>query len=107
LPFAEGVRLGGVQTGSGLLLSLDADSAWRGRLCFDGPRTEHRAATIDWARLNEMPQWFVARPEQRYSVIVDEAEPTIVSGTRLIGGLPMDVRPGEPRRIQIYPVPGK
>jgi len=104
VPFAEGLRLGGVGTGDELLLALETDTAWRGKLCFDGPRTEHKVTTIDWARLNEMPQWFVARPDKRYSVTIDGAPPTVVDGKQLIQGLPIDAAPGTPRKIRIRPV---
>jgi len=64
LPFAEGLRLGAVQRGGELFLTFESEAAWEGRLLFDGPRTQHKGATLDWARINEMPQWFVVRPER-------------------------------------------
>ena len=37
--------------------------SWRGKLIFDVPRCEYPMGRFDGTRLNEMPQWFVARPE--------------------------------------------
>ena len=104
VPFAEGVRVGCVQENGRLLISIEAEKAYQGRLCFDGPRTEHIHATIDWARLNEMPQWFVARPEKEYSVVIDDREPLLLGGERLIDGLPVEIAPGRSARIEVRPI---
>jgi len=100
VPFAEGLRLGADQKDGVLYLSLESTNVWRGRLCFDRPRVEHAAAKIDWARINEMPRWFVARPERTYAVAID-GETTIVSGRRLIEGLELSVERGQRRRIRV------
>jgi hypothetical protein len=101
LPFAEGLRLGAVPQGDALLLTIDTDTPWRGQLYFDGPRNKHRAATIDWARINEMPQWFVVRPEERCQITVGGSAPRPVDGATLIGGWSVECQPGAPCLIRV------
>jgi hypothetical protein len=107
VPFAEGLRLGAVEKEGELFLMLEADATWRVRLCFDGPRAEHKGATINWARINEMPRWFVVRPERKYTVVLDSGEPAIVAGERLIRGLQVALGPKGLRRIRVTPASGK
>ncbi|HUT33154.1 MAG TPA: hypothetical protein VNE39_06735 [Planctomycetota bacterium] len=104
VPFTEGLRLGGVQRDGTLFLVLDSDVAWRGRLRFDGPRAEHKGARLDWARINEMPQWFVARPRGKYSVAIGAAEPATLTGSQLSDGLEVAVEPRKPCRILVKPL---
>lgn len=80
---------------------ISADGLWRGSLYFDGPRNEYPTATVDWARINEMPQWFVVRPEKQYQVVIDANPATAVPGQRLLDGLAIQVTPGHPRRIVV------
>jgi len=105
VPFAEGVGLGAVQRDGRLLLTVEAKTGWTGRLCFDGPRTEHKGATLDWARINEMPQWFVVRPDARYSVSTDGGPAAARSGRELLEGLRIEARPAILRRVEVSPVP--
>ncbi len=100
-PFGQGVELGAVRRGEELLLALRAEQAWEGRLVFDGPRTEYPTVTIDWARINEMPQWFVVRPRHKYRVQIDDAVPTVRAGSELLAGLPLRVDPQAPRTVRV------
>ena len=99
LPFVEGIGAGGVTQGDGLLLALTAKSDWAGRVCFDRPRGEFPTANIDWARLNEMPQWFVVRPHADYLVTIDKGSPKQLTGRQLIDGLRIEVGANVPRRV--------
>ena len=99
--YADGLRVGAVHEGGELLLAAEAETPWRGRLCFDGPRAEHRAASIRWARINEMPQWFVVRPTRRYSLVIDGGPPQEVDGSALLNGLQMDLGRGAVRRVRL------
>jgi len=101
LPFVEGLRLGAIRRGDVLDLWLVCHKPWSGKLCFDGPRTEHRGARIDWARINEMPQWHVVRPELRYGVARDQGDPQPLYGRELIQGMPMTVEAGRPTKIRL------
>lgn len=97
------LRLGGVQHDGGLLLALAGDADWRGTLRFDGPRGEFAGAAIHWARINEMPRWFVVRPDREYLVRLDGQPAEALAGRRLIEGLPVELRAGQQRRIEVQP----
>ncbi len=101
VPFQLGVGVGAVQQGDELLLTVQSDSPYRGVLRFDGPRTEYRNLTIDWCRINEMPQWYVVRPKEQYSLTVDEQPPRTIQGRELIAGMPIDVARGGAVRIRV------
>jgi hypothetical protein len=100
-PFAEGLRLGGVMRGDSLRLVLESDQPWRGKLIFDGPRCEYSTGRLDWARLNEMPQWFVARPERKYGVTLDDESTRRIDGAALIAGLEIACPRATARRISV------
>ena len=101
VPFQPGVGVGAVQQGDELLLTVQSDSPYRGTLRFDGPRTEYRGLAIDWCRINEMPQWYVVRPKEQYSLIVDEQSPQTIQGRELIAGIRIDVARGGTVRIRV------
>jgi hypothetical protein len=101
LPFIPGLRLGGVLGDRGLHLALESDQPWHGKLIFDGPRCEYPTSHIHWARLNEMPQWFVARPEHEYRVTVDNGPPRAVKGAVLTAGLELACERTATRRILV------
>jgi hypothetical protein len=87
-----------------LYLSIDSDTEWNGKICFDWPRAEHAAAEINWARINEMPQWFVVKPEEEYRVRFPDSESDVMAGQKLIDGIELAVTPGQMQRIMITPM---
>jgi hypothetical protein len=90
-PFQLGLGIGAMQQDDELLLTVQSDLRYRGKLRFDGPRTEYGEMTLDWARINEMPQWYVVRPEGKYSVTIGEQLPRILSGAELVEGMAIEV----------------
>jgi hypothetical protein len=56
---------------------------------------------IDWARINEMPQWYLVRPENEYSVTIGDQPPRSLSGQELIDGLAVDVVPCKPLKVHV------
>jgi len=107
VPVQPGLCVGAVQRDGELLLTVQSDAPYRGRLCFDGPRTEHRGARIGWARINEMPQWYVVRPEKEYAVSVGQRPPRVLKGQALVEGMSIDVAPGKPLKIRCRTRTGK
>ncbi len=103
IPYTEKLRVGSVAKSGQLFVHAESDVPWTGRLCFDWPRSEHKAANIDWARINEMQEWYTVRAQHRYTVVVDTQAPLTVSGKQLIDGLPTELKPGRSRRIHISP----
>ncbi|MBN2295289.1 MAG: hypothetical protein JXM70_22855 [Pirellulales bacterium] len=107
VPFQEGVRLGGMPSGDGLVLSLQSEKTYKGKLCFDRPRCVYPSGTLDWARINEMPAWFVAEPDERYKVTVKGSWEKVISGKDLIDGISVVVEPGEIQTVLVQPIRGK
>ncbi len=103
IPYTEKLRLGGFEKNGQLFLHAESEAPWTGRLCFDWPRSEYKAAKIDWARINEMQEWYTVRPQLRYDVAVDGERPITLSGKQLIDGFPIELKPGRVRRIHISP----
>lgn len=101
VPHQDGLACGAVRSNGGLDLLVRSEKAWLGRLCFDRPRNEYPLATIDWARINEMPQWYVVEPRAVYEVGVDGAAPTRVSGESLIRGLEIKLDASQLHRIEL------
>lgn len=104
VPFIEGLRLGGIQEDGTLYLSLESDKEWKGKLYFDSPRTEYKTATLNWARINMMPQWFIARPGKKYSINVFGSKPEVVDGQELINGIEMRIFQGQIKPVQVTPL---
>jgi len=101
VPCPDGLGLGAVPDGNGLAIVVRSDRPYRGKLCFDGPRNEYPTTTVDWARINEMPQWFVVRAEGGYRVQISDALPAFHRGEDLLGGLPVEVDAGGELRIAV------
>ncbi len=102
-PWRKDVRLGAVREGNRIRVSLAADRAWEGTLVFDRPRhAENLRLPIDWPRINQFPEWFVARRGARYQVTaVRAAKTTQHTGEDLQRGLPIRVGAGEELRLEI------
>jgi len=103
-PWRSDVRLGAVRAGDTLYISLIADKAWQGKLVFDKPR--HRVnlhMPIDYPRINQFPEWFVAEGGRRYTVrdlmAVKESART---GKELQDGLPVTLAPGGELRLAVF-----
>lgn len=101
VPYVAGLRCGAVERDGHLYLMAATEEAWSGRLCFDGPRNVYTRVTLDWARINEMPQWFVVSPQTQYRVWIDGAGPRELTGQELIRGLELNLRPGQTCRAEV------
>jgi len=104
VPFQEGLRIGAMPFSDGLVLSLESEKPYRGKLRFDWPRCVYPTGTLDWARLNEMPQWFVVEPDRKYIVTLNGEQESVVLGKELIDGLSIAVEPGAVRTVRVRPV---
>ena len=102
-PWQQGVTLGASQTQDALMLVIESDRAYTGKLVFDVPR--HRlylGFKHDWPRMNTMPEWFTAEPGKVY-VVKDLATGSTMrySGRQLHQGLPVTLQAGQERVLQI------
>lgn len=102
-PWREDLRLGAARDGARLVLRLRAAEPWRGALLLDRPR--HRDflhLPLDWPRINQFPEWWVAESGRRYRVHgLDGAAVRDLDGAELIAGLPLALAAGEARTIVV------
>ena len=106
-PWREDVRLGAVQEGEELYLSLSADKAWSGKIKFDVPR--HKAVMklpMDWPRINQFPEWFTVEADTQYRIEdVDGDTLGPFKGEHLSRGIEVELKSGEEKRLIVRSVP--
>ncbi len=103
-PWRSDVRLGAARAGKRLQLALTAAADWDGKLLFDQPR--HRLVLnlpTNYLRLNEWSEWFTVEADRSYQVKMNGAKTRSVQGTELIAGLPVQVKSGKVRRLEVIP----
>ena len=91
-PWREDVLVGAVQSGDSLIISLKSAQPWEGKLYIDHSRSKaNMKLPLDWPRINQFPEWFVADPEKSYKKVDYTAEEVRdLAGSDLMNGL--DVR---------------
>jgi hypothetical protein len=95
-PWSPRVRLGAAREGDRVVLHVQADSSWQGKVRFDHPRhRDHWNMARNYPRLNEWPEWFVVEQDRAYRVQVGEGVPRRYLGADLVGGLPLALEIGE------------
>jgi hypothetical protein len=88
--WVPGLGVGGVRSGDGLVLAIEAPSSWSGRILFDSAR--HRRVlnfSENFVRLNEFPEWFAVDENRIYRLTRDGGETLERLGSELIEGVPM------------------
>jgi len=86
-PFQEGLGIGGMPFGDGLVLSLNSTKPYRGKLLFDQ------------ARRTDTPACFAVEPDRKYIVTLsisqklDTLQEMVMLGRGLIDGLSIDIEP--------------
>jgi hypothetical protein len=103
-PPQTGVEVGAVRRDDELFLTVQSHTRYLGAISFDGRRVYHGEMTIDWARINEKPRWWVVQPEEKYSLHIVGKPPDVLEGQELIHGFPIDVDCDEPLRIRVRPL---
>jgi hypothetical protein len=104
-PWRADVRVGAVRDGEAVCLSLAADEPWSGRLLFDKPRHKtNMHLPLDYARINQFPEWFTTEAARRYAVrdAAAGSERTLTGG-ELQEGLPVELKPGTELRLRVTP----
>ncbi len=104
-PWRVDLRLGAEMLQDTLWITLEADSAWQGRLIFDKPR--HREALnlpFDWPRINQFPEWFVSAQDGiTYQVVEKDDVDVDVEGVEdLRSGLEVHFN-GKTVSFKVYP----
>ncbi len=95
-PWRADVRFGAARDGDAVCLVVLADKPWSGRVVFDKPRhKENMHLPLDYPRINQFPEWFVAEPGAAYSLTDYGLGKTAdVAAEALAAGIPASVAPG-------------
>ena len=68
-PWHEDLRLGAIEKEDGIMIFMESDKDWSGKVHLDYQRHKHILhLPIDWPRINQFPEWFTVKDEQSYSV---------------------------------------
>ena len=102
-PWRDDLKFGADMQGDDLLISIDADGAWEGKLTFDRQRhKEILNLPIDYPRINQFPEWFVANPDKKYQLVSsNEKLNRQYTGKELIDGIPLAIEDGKPVFIKV------
>ncbi|GMU92061.1 MAG: hypothetical protein AMXMBFR4_11190 [Candidatus Hydrogenedentota bacterium] len=105
-PWRADLRLGAARTDDGVLLSIESDEEWKGRIRFDIPRhREFFQLPVNYPRLNEWPEWFVVEQDRLYKVTRGDQSVTR-TGAELVQGLEIVLSPGSALSIVVAPIDG-
>jgi hypothetical protein len=102
-PWREEVIFGAVQKSDELWLTLESGADWSGKVIFDTPRHKtNMGMPMDWPRINQFPEWFTVQADRQY-LVSDAAsgENAIVSGSEMSGGLVLELKASQQRRLRI------
>ncbi|MFK7811359.1 MAG: hypothetical protein AB8B59_02625 [Maribacter sp.] len=95
-----GAELG---TDNQLQIAITSKDDWEGKLTFDYPRhKEILNLPIDYPRINQFPEWFVAEKSNTYQFISSNPELTgSYSGSDMKAGIPFKITKGEKVLIKV------
>ncbi len=96
-PWREDIIIGAKKSGDEIYFVLKADNDWEGKIVFDTPR--HKTILnlpIDYPRINQFPEWFVAEEGKIYEIQSSEKQLTgEYTGAQLLEGIPVKIEKGE------------
>ncbi len=102
-PWRDDLKLGAVRDGSAVRIYLSSEYPWRGKLRFDRPRhRDYFHMPLDYARLNQFPEWFTIEADKEYRLHQEGAETRVVSGQDL-HALELTLSAGVPLRLTVAP----
>ena len=103
-PWREGVLVGATPDQDCLVVVAASAVPWTGRLVFDTARHRlHLGLPLNYPRLNEWPEWFVAEPGRDYRVFDQAGAERRLSGEQLAAGLPVRLAAGGERHLRVCP----
>jgi len=101
-PWRADVRVGAVQQGGELVVSLAAAQPWSGRLIFDRPRhREFLHLPVDYPRINQFPEWFTVEAARSYGVKGTPGRAKKFPGVQLTEGLAVSLEAGKELRLTV------
>mgnify|MGYP000918071971 FL=1 len=104
-PWRKDMNLGAVPDGQGgLVISLAAEWAWDGALCFDRPRhRDYFHMPLDYPRINHFPEWFTVEEKAEYVLTLPDGKDMRVLGSEL-WNYPLHLEPGSKVLLKIHAV---
>ena len=105
-PWREDLLLGAVRQGDQLIVTVETNKPWRGRVHFD--RARHKAhfnMPVNYPRLNEFPEWFTPEPDRLYRLRMGKDE-LVRLGGELIRGLDVSLPDKGLLVIKVSDLPG-
>ena len=104
-PWREDVIIGAEKSGEKTYFVITTENDWEGKLVFDAPR--HKTILnlpIDYPRINQFPEWFVAEKNKKYTIIASHNELSgEYSEEDLLKGIPVKINAGEQLIFQVTP----
>jgi len=96
---------GGTRGGGALCISLVAAQDWSGRLIADKPRHKvNMHLPLDYPRINQFPEWFVADADKRYEVYaLAGGAKAVLNGAQLQAGMDVQLKAGVEARFIVTP----
>jgi hypothetical protein len=106
-PWREDTTLGAVRSADGSVhVSISSEWSWRGKVRFDRPRhRDYFKMPVDYARINQFPEWFTVEAGKQYTVVRDDGEPETVSGEAL-WEYPLTLDPGQTIHLTVREIGG-
>ncbi|MBI4581589.1 MAG: acetylxylan esterase [Planctomycetes bacterium] len=85
-PWRDDVQIGADRDRDGVVrVYVRSEYPWAGRLRFDRPRhREYLRLPLDYARINQFPEWFTVEADRRYEVSRDGGAAQVVAGKELL-----------------------
>ncbi len=107
-PWREDLQLGAVRGDNGSIsISLKTELPWVGFLRFDRPRhRQYFHMPIDYARINQFPEWFTVELGETYEVRSPGGEATLVEGKKLLN-YPVTLDTNGSLQLSIEPTGGR
>ena len=92
-PWRDDIILGAESKGDTLFVVIEAEKPWVGKIIFDKQRSvQNMNLPMDWPRINQFPEWFVAVPDQSYLIHdIDQNNAIKYRGADLIAGIEFEL----------------
>ena len=102
-PWELGLKFGAVYKNNTLYIAIHSENKWEGNLFFDYPR--HREIfhlPINYARINEFPEWYTIEPFDYYNIENLKNNRTyLYPGLEMIEGINLSLTPGETLYLKV------
>jgi hypothetical protein len=103
-PWNRDVYYGAVKNGDGISLMLWSDSDWTGLMHVDRERyNEYMHLPFDWPRINQFQEWFTAKKDKTYTVVINGSS-SIMKGEDIIKGINLQMKRDDCVKIDIMPL---